>query len=206
MSFWILKTSVLYSLLSGVKSEVPHLGIQRLSRQDSEVTISPILSVQLKLFWIWFLYWSAAGPAWVLMQLPTQLIVDINKWSARLIVLDSQAVNCLLTAGCIACSWARLRPSCSKSFVSRLIFCWTESIFSWMKPFQKCLFTKDSILNDTWIMTHNLWITCGSFQARTFTWAVNESLFNSVSMISWRDKAIVHGFKYILVIKLWLQE
>ena len=163
MSFWILKTSVLYSLLSGVKSEVPHLGIQRLSRQDSEVTISPILSVQLKFFWIWFLYWSAAGPAWVLMQLPTQLIVDINKWSARLIVLDSQAVNCLLTAGCIACSWARLRPSCSKSFVSRLIFCWTDSIFSWMKPFQKCLFTKDSILNDTWIMTHNLWITCGSF-------------------------------------------
>ena len=124
--------------------------------------ISPILSVQLKFFSIWFLYWSPAGPAWVLMQYLNQLIVDINKWSAILIVFELQASNCLLTAGCKAWSWARFRPSCSKSFVARLTFCWTDSTFSWMKPFQKCLLTKGCLIYDSWIFTHILWVTCGS--------------------------------------------
>lgn len=192
MLFWILTTSVLYSLLSGVKLKVPHIvtilkdsyrfnfrlknffpkfGIcesfkilpkipDRPEVQGKpDVMIPPFLSVQLKFFWIWFLYWSAAGPAWVLMQFPSQLIVDISKWSAILIVLELQASNCLLTAGCIAWSWARFRPSCSKSFVARLIFCWTDSTFSWMKPFQKCLFTKGHIVYESWIMSH-VWVIC----------------------------------------------
>ena len=46
----------------------------------------------------------------------------------------------------------------------------------------------------------------GHATAQTLTLAVNGSLLSSVSMISWREKSIVHGFKYILVIKSLPQE